>query len=131
MGTVVFCQGKALMEKFNFKLLNTDNNARAGLIQTAHGEIETPIFMPVGTSGSVKAMHLKDVKTLGAQIILGNTYHLMLRPGEKIMKKFPALRKVSFDGKLSKIKKVNKNNKEIIILVVVFENINIQNNNEK
>ena len=47
------------------------------------------------------------------------------------MKKFPALRKVSFDGKLSKIKKVNKNNKEIIILVVVFENINIQNNNKK
>jgi hypothetical protein len=57
--------------------------------------------------------------------------HKLGRKAEKIIKKFPALRKFSFDGKLSKIKKVNKNNKVIIILVVVFENINIQDNNKK
>jgi hypothetical protein len=57
--------------------------------------------------------------------------HKLGRNAEKIIKKFPALRKISFDGRLSKIKKVNKNKREIIILVVFFENINIQNNNKK
>ena len=57
--------------------------------------------------------------------------HKLGRKAEKIIKKFPALRKISFDGELSKIKKVNKNNMVIINLVVIFENINIQNNNEK
>ena len=114
-----------MQKKFNFNLLNSDNEARAGLIQTAHGDIETPIFMPVGTSGTVKAMHLKDVINLGAQIILGNTYHLMLRPGEKIIKKFKGLRKfISWDKplltdsggfqimSLSKLTKINSNGVE-------------------
>jgi hypothetical protein len=57
--------------------------------------------------------------------------HKLGRNAEKIIKKFPALRKISFDGRLSKINKVNKNNREIIILVVFFENMNIQNNNKK
>lgn len=71
--------------------------ARAGLITTAHGEIETPIFMPVGTVGSVKAVHMRDLKDdIGAQIILGNTYHLYLRPGVEILQKAGGLHK--FNG---------------------------------
>jgi len=59
----------------------TDGPARAGTIETAHGPIETPVFMPVGTAGTVKAMTADAVRATGANIILGNTYHLMLRPG--------------------------------------------------
>ncbi len=72
-----------------FKILDADaqSNARAGLIKTDHGEIETPIFMPVGTAGSVKAVHQRELKDdIGAQIILGNTYHLYLRPGLDIIR---------------------------------------------
>ncbi len=86
------------MKKFNFTLINKDKKARAGLLKTAHGDIETPIFMPVGTAGTVKALLLSDVLKIGAQIILGNTYHLMLRPGEAIIKKFNGLREfISWD----------------------------------
>ena len=77
--------------KFDFSLVAEDSKARAGLLSTAHGDIETPIFMPVGTLGTVKAMHLKDVLELGSQIILGNTYHLYLRPGQEVIKKFGGL----------------------------------------
>jgi len=60
--------------------------ARAGLITTDHGTIETPIFMPVGTVGAVKAVHMSELRDdIGAQIILGNTYHLYLRPGIDII----------------------------------------------
>lgn len=68
------------MPKFSFKINATDNKARTGVIQTAHGEIRTPAFMPVGTAATVKAMLPESVKATGADIILGNTYHLMLRP---------------------------------------------------
>ena len=78
---------------FNFKLISKDQNARLGKLSTAHGEINTPIFMPVGTAATVKAMHLRDVEASGAQIILANTYHLMLRPGQKIIKKMGGVRK--------------------------------------
>ena len=67
-----------------FELLHTDagSHARAGRISTDHGPIETPIFMPVGTLGSVKGVHQRELKDdIQAQIILGNTYHLYLRPG--------------------------------------------------
>lgn len=64
-----------------FTLQNTDGAARLGRIETAHGAIDTPVFMPVGTAGTVKAMTAEAVRSTGAQIILGNTYHLMLRPG--------------------------------------------------
>src|SRR5574343_419090 len=67
-----------------FNLLHTDNGskARAGTVETAHGTIETPIFMPVGTAGTVKCVHQRELKNdIEAQIILGNTYHLYLRPG--------------------------------------------------
>ena len=66
---------------FSFTLKKTDKQARAGRIETAHGPIDTPVFMPVGTAGTVKAMTADAVRATGAQIILGNTYHLMLRPG--------------------------------------------------
>jgi len=71
-----------------FQLLHTDSysGARAGLITTGHGIIETPIFMPVGTQGTVKAVHINELKNdIRAEIILGNTYHLYLRPGIEIL----------------------------------------------
>lgn len=71
-----------------FQLIKTDSSckARTGTLQTAHGEIQTPIFMPVGTSATVKAIHQKELETqIKAEIILGNTYHLFLRPGSDII----------------------------------------------
>lgn len=79
-----------------YKLLKTDDKsaARAGLISTDHGDIETPIFMPVGTVGSVKACHITDVSDdIKAQIILGNTYHLYLRPGTEVLQAAGGLHK--------------------------------------
>lgn len=72
----------------HFDLLTNDvkSNARAGLLHTGHGAIETPIFMPVGTAGSVKGVHQQELRDdIGAQIILGNTYHLFLRPGLDVL----------------------------------------------
>ena len=65
-----------------FQLLNTDGHARRGRLTLKHGVVETPIFMPVGTYGTVKALTPEDLRAVGAQIILGNTFHLWLRPGE-------------------------------------------------
>ena len=82
-----------------FELQYTDSlsNARAGLLTTDHGQIETPIFMPVGTVGSVKGLTVRDLKEeVKAQIILGNTYHLYLRPGTEILEKAGGLHK--FNG---------------------------------
>lgn len=76
-----------------FHLLGTDGHARAGLLHTAHGAIETPIFMPVGTVGSVKALAPDDLNDIGAQIILGNTYHLYLRPGDELVARRGGLHK--------------------------------------
>jgi queuine tRNA-ribosyltransferase len=70
-----------MTENFQFKLLATDGKARRGEVSMPRGTIRTPAFMPVGTVGTVKAMYLDQVRELGADIILGNTYHLMLRPG--------------------------------------------------
>ncbi|MBB3980020.1 queuine tRNA-ribosyltransferase [Rhizobium azooxidifex] len=70
-----------MTERFEFKLLATDGKARRGEVSMPRGTIRTPAFMPVGTVGTVKAMYLNQVRDLGADIILGNTYHLMLRPG--------------------------------------------------
>ncbi len=71
--------------KFFFKLGVTDGLARSGEISTAHGTIKTPVFMPVGTAGTVKGVDNHELEELGAQIILGNTYHLYLRPGTEIL----------------------------------------------
>ncbi len=76
-----------------FELIASDNLARAGLLQTAHGLIETPIFMPVGTVGSVKAIAPDDLENIEAQIILGNTYHLYLRPGDELIARRGGLHK--------------------------------------
>ncbi len=79
-----------------FELLHTDksSNARAGKLHTGHGEIETPIFMPVGTLGSVKGVHQSELdKDIKAQIILGNTYHLYLRPGTDVLAQAGGLHK--------------------------------------
>ena len=65
----------------SFELLGTDGAARRGRIGTAHGTVETPAFMPLGTGGTIKAMLPQSVAETGAEIVLGNTFHLMLRPG--------------------------------------------------
>ena len=69
------------LKNFAFKVLNTDKYARHGLIETHRGNIQTPAFMPVGTQATVKACTISDIKKTGSEIILGNTYHLMIRPG--------------------------------------------------
>ncbi len=70
-----------MSQGFRYKVLARDGGARTGLIHTARGDIRTPAFMPVGTAGTVKAMYPEQVRALGADIVLGNVYHLMLRPG--------------------------------------------------
>src|SRR5512143_2023715 len=72
---------RKMAQPFSFRLLKTDGDARRGELITPHGAIETPAFMPVGTAATVKAMTPEEVAATGARIVLGNTYHLMLRPG--------------------------------------------------
>jgi queuine tRNA-ribosyltransferase len=79
------------MSAFGFRLLGEDGAARLGQVQTAHGDIQTPAFMPVGTVGTVKAMMPDSVSSTGAEIILGNTYHLMLRPGAERIERLGGL----------------------------------------
>jgi queuine tRNA-ribosyltransferase len=67
--------------RFTFRVDATDGDARTGALTTAHGVVHTPAFMPVGTQGTVKGVHWRDVRAAGTEIVLGNTYHLMLRPG--------------------------------------------------
>ena len=69
------------------------SGARLGIVHTPHGSFETPVFMPVGTQATVKAMSPEEVKGMGADIILSNTYHLWLRPGEEIVEKAGGLHK--------------------------------------
>src|SRR5262245_48183371 len=68
-----------------FRLTHTSGGARRGVLTTGHGEIETPVCMPVGTQGVVKAMTPRDLEQAGASVILGNTYHLYLRPGDDLI----------------------------------------------
>ncbi|NLZ09738.1 tRNA guanosine(34) transglycosylase Tgt [Neopusillimonas aromaticivorans] len=79
------------MTGLDFKLLKTDGAARRGQMTLNHGVVQTPIFMPVGTYGSVKAMLPHELEQIGAQIVLGNTFHLWLRPGTEIMEKHGGL----------------------------------------
>ena len=74
-----------------FEVQKTDGNARRGTLRLAHGAVETPAFMPVGTYGSVKAMSPEELKAIGAQIVLGNTFHLWLRPGLDVIEKHGGL----------------------------------------
>ncbi len=75
----------------NFELFNTDGNARRGELAFSRGKVQTPAFMPVGTYGTVKGMLPRDIKGIGAEIILGNTFHLMLRPGTEVIKEHGTL----------------------------------------
>src|SRR3982751_6256105 len=72
-------------DTFSFRLTHTEGSARRGILSTPHGVVETPAFMPVGTRGAVKAITHRDLEDVGAAIILGNTYHLHLRPGDALI----------------------------------------------
>lgn len=74
-----------------FNLKATSGQARAGVLKTSHGEIQTPMFMPVGTRASVKSLWQEELQEMGAQIILGNTYHLFIRPGHQLIEKLGGL----------------------------------------
>ena len=74
----------SMMTSFGFRLTHADGRARRGVMTTAHGEVQTPAFMPVGTQGAVKGVTHRDLEGLGAEILLGNTYHLYLRPGDEL-----------------------------------------------
>src|SRR3989344_3866901 len=88
-----------MMPKFVIKQKNKTTNTRAGVIRTPHGDIKTPAFFPVGTQGTVKALSPKELKEIGVQGLLGNTYHLHLRPGENNISKFGGLAKwMNWDG---------------------------------
>lgn len=84
-----------MKEKFSFEVLHTDKNSgtRTGVLHTPHGDIYTPIFMPVGTLATVKSLTSDDLYDVGAQIILANTYHLHIRPGDELVKKAGGLHK--------------------------------------
>ncbi|MFH1335050.1 MAG: tRNA-guanine transglycosylase, partial [Candidatus Zixiibacteriota bacterium] len=77
------------MNNFEYKIIKKDKhtNARVGVMETPHGEVNTPVFMPVGTQASVKTLSSEDLKDIGAELILGNTYHLYLRPGHQLIEK--------------------------------------------
>jgi len=77
--------------RFSFELIAQDEKARLGKITTPRGVIDTPVFMPVGTLGTVKGIFVEDLLSTGTQIILGNTYHLMIRPGTEILNQFGGL----------------------------------------
>jgi queuine tRNA-ribosyltransferase len=109
------------MTGFSFALNKTDGAARRGTLRTGRGDIRTPAFMPVGTVGTVKGLYLDQVRQTGSDIILGNTYHLMLRPGAEEVAKLGGLHKfIGWDGpiltdsggfqimSLSKIRKITE-----------------------
>ncbi len=81
------------LKDFAFSVSNKDRYARCGIIQTNHGNINTPAFMPVGTQATVKACTIEDIKKTGSEIILSNTYHLMIRPGVERIKRLGGLQK--------------------------------------
>jgi queuine tRNA-ribosyltransferase len=82
-----------------FELTATDGTARAGILHTAHGDVETPAFMPVGTKATVKTVDPDELRALGAQIVLGNTYHLHFRPGEDVIAELGGLHSfMAWDG---------------------------------
>ncbi|MEQ9116458.1 MAG: tRNA guanosine(34) transglycosylase Tgt [Rickettsiales bacterium] len=108
-------------KKFNYKITHKDGRARTGILQTGRGDIRTPAFMPVGTAATVKAMLPEAVESTGADIILGNTYHLMLRPTPEVVGKLGGLHKFMNWNKpiltdsggfqvmsLAKLRKINK-----------------------
>jgi queuine tRNA-ribosyltransferase len=87
------------LRRLTFELLATDGAARLGRLTTAHGVVDTPAFMPVGTRGSVKSLSPDDLRAAGAQIILSNTYHLLVRPGPELVRELGGLHRfMGWDG---------------------------------
>lgn len=87
------------MDPFRFTLQARSGRARVGLLTTPHGRVETPLFMPVGTQGSVKGLLPKDLKAIGSQVLLANTYHLLLRPGPERVRALGGLHRFAgWDG---------------------------------
>ena len=85
--------------RFGFELLRTDGSARLGRMRTAHGSVDTPAFMPVATQGTVKSLTPADLTAAGAQIVLANTYHLLLRPGHELVRDLGGLHRfMGWDG---------------------------------
>src|SRR5881227_3051953 len=76
---------------FEFVIDATSGAARAGTLTLPHGSVETPVFMPVGTQGTVRALSPNDLRSVGATLVLANTYHLHVRPGEQVVEKLGAL----------------------------------------
>src|SRR3954451_11609952 len=82
-----------------FTLAATDGAARAGIVHTAHGDVPTPAFMPVGTKGTVKTVHPDELTAIGTTILLGNTYHLHFRPGDELIAELGGLHRfMGWDG---------------------------------
>jgi len=79
------------MKKLEFNIIHKDGQARTAVMTLNHGKVKTPVFMPVGTQGTVKTMSPEELTSIGSEIILGNTYHLYLRPGDKLIKKMGGL----------------------------------------
>jgi queuine tRNA-ribosyltransferase len=102
LGCWTGCGGRGTVpEMAFFQLLATDSRARAGLLDTSHGQIPTPVFMPVGTQATVKALSPRDLHHLGATIVLANTYHLYLRPGDERIARLGGLHAfMAWDGPL-------------------------------
>ena len=111
------------VKEFSFELKTQDENARLGVIHTPRGDVDTPAFMPVGTLGTVKGIFTDDIIKTGTQIILGNTYHLLLRPGTESLDKFNGLHKFmnwekpiltdSGGFQIMSLSKINKIDKEV------------------
>ena len=88
-----------MTKPFSFRLIATDGAARLGEIETPHGQVRTPAFMPVGTQGTVKGIYPRQLREFGADIVLANTYHLMLRPGAERIAALGGLHKfMNWDG---------------------------------
>src|SRR5881394_2449783 len=81
------------MPSFGFRVTHVDRGARRAVMTTGHGDVETPAFMPVGTQGAVKGVTHRDLVASGAQILLSNTYHLYLRPGDDLIARSGGLHK--------------------------------------
>src|SRR5580704_1612792 len=84
---------------FTIDKASTGSRARAATFQTLHGEVQTPVFMPVGTQATVRAQTVESLKASGSRILLANTYHLLLRPGPEVFKKFGGIHRfMNWDG---------------------------------
>jgi len=88
-----------MAQPFHFRVTHQDGLARRGILDTPHGPVETPVFMPVGTRATVKGVLPRDLAEIGARIVLGNTYHLYLRPGDALVARHGGLHRfMGWDG---------------------------------